>query len=142
MVTNGVARPLAPATVGELGVPVKPGDEDLVARVLPHLAGVDGSSPGLEAADRLRQVIAEFATPPGQTPGGFRAELPLRRADGTLVVDLVRDIGRHRPPNYLARWTSRPQVVSYPRRVMRAARHANDAQQASRLAGELQDITV
>lgn len=45
-------------------------------------------------------------------------------------------------PNYLARWTSQPQVVSYQRRFMRAARAVNQAPQQSGLATELQDTTV
>ncbi len=45
-------------------------------------------------------------------------------------------------PNYLARWTSHPQVVSYQRRFMRAARAVNEAPTASPVAAELQETTV
>ena len=44
-------------------------------------------------------------------------------------------------PNYLARWTSAPQVVSYQRRFMRAARAVNEGP-PSGLTGKLQETTV
>lgn len=95
MAPNSAVRPLAPASLEEVGVPVRRGDEDLLARVLPHLAGVEGAFRGARATDRFRDVIAEFRTPAGETPAGFRVDLA-RAADGELVVDLVRDIGRDR----------------------------------------------
>ena len=45
-------------------------------------------------------------------------------------------------PNYLARWTSHPQVVSYQRRFMNAARAVNEAAVSSPLTDALQDTTV
>jgi hypothetical protein len=42
-------------------------------------------------------------------------------------LDLHHRIVVTTEPSYLARWTSAPQVVSYQRRFMNAARAANEA---------------
>jgi hypothetical protein len=55
---NGVEQ-----SVADLGVPVLRGDEDYVARVLPHLADLDGSVSGAGVTDRFSQIIDEFKTP-------------------------------------------------------------------------------
>lgn len=54
--------------------PVLRGDEDHVARVLQHLADLDGSVSGVGVTDRFRQIIDEFKTPASETPAGFRVE--------------------------------------------------------------------
>lgn len=45
-------------------------------------------------------------------------------------------------PNYLARWTSHPQIVTYQRRFMRAARAVNEAAVSSPLHSALTSTTV
>jgi hypothetical protein len=76
------------------------GDEDHVARVLPHLADLDGSVSGVGVTDRFRQIIDEFKTPAGET----------RRASAWSAAGTRRD-GQRRPR---VRHRARPQRGARP----------------------------
>ncbi|WP_119070605.1 transaldolase family protein [Rubrobacter indicoceani] len=70
---------------------------------------------------------------------------PLNYPDIMRMLTEEEFIGMHdrvvitTEPNYLARWTSHPQVVSYQRRFMRAARAVNEGEANSPLEEKLQE---
>jgi hypothetical protein len=107
------ATPLMPLTyrLRSLGLPIVPGEEDDVLRVLDHplAAGtfreLQGLARHIGVTAEFREVVGYFGTPAGHTPPGFRLAMSLE-ADGLLAVDLVRDIsydtdGALRPTNVL-----------------------------------------
>jgi hypothetical protein len=98
-------------TVGSLGLAVVPGDEPYVDRILSRTLSLDdartleGRARAIGVTREFREVVDHFATPPGETPAGFRIASRLE-ADGLLQLDLVRDIaydanGILRPTNVL-----------------------------------------
>ena len=72
---------------------------------------------------------------------------PLNYPDIMRMLTEEEFIGMHErvvmttEPNYLARWTSHPQVVSYQRRFMRAARAVNEGESGSPLEEKLQEVS-
>jgi hypothetical protein len=99
-------------TVGSLGLATVPGDEAYVDRILaralsPDDAGtLEGRARAIGVTREFRDVIDHFATPPGETPAGFRIASRLE-ADGLLQFDLVRDI------SYDANGILRPTYVLF-----------------------------
>jgi len=85
----------AEGTEHALPVPVSRGDQAYVARAARHLVDLPARVPGVGVTARFRQIIEEFRTPPGETPPGFRVER-LTAPDGSVELDLVRDISRDR----------------------------------------------
>ena len=85
----------AKQSVADLGVPVPHGDEDCVARVLLHLVTWTGSVSGVGVTDPLTSDHRRAQDPSRAKPRRFRVER--RRArEGTVSVDLGRDLGRDR----------------------------------------------
>jgi len=123
---------------------------DVLERARAVLRNRRHDAEGADGLDHARQTLRWLRTTNVPEPW-----LILRSMEGLIAfpdimrmftepefVDLHHRVLITTEPNYLAGWTSHPQVVSYQRRFMRAARHVNEAQQASRLAGELQDTTL
>ena len=106
---------------GGASVPVRRGDEDHVARIAP--IAEDYLAPGNRDMDLLEVIELARATEP---------EFEVMQGRVLITTE----------PSYLAGWTSTPQVMSYQRRFMRAARHVNEAPEPSPLATELQETTV
>ena len=107
---EGGAPDLA-CSVATLGIPAIYGDEPYVDRVLRRpisletVRALEGRARAIGVTREFREVIDHFATPPSQTPAGFRVDLRLE-ADGVVLVDLVRNIsydtnGVLRPTNIL-----------------------------------------
>jgi Transaldolase/Fructose-6-phosphate aldolase len=64
---------------------IERGDEE-------YLVGLDLPAAGVSVSERFRQVVDELGEPGSGTPAGFRIDR-LDRPDGSVVLDLVRDIG-------------------------------------------------
>jgi hypothetical protein len=105
------ASPDLACCVATLGLPAAFGDEPYVERVLHRpisfdtVRALEGRARAIGVSGEFREVVDYFATPPGETPAGFRVDLHLQ-ADGLVLVDLVRNIsydtnGVLRPTNVL-----------------------------------------
>jgi len=85
--------------LSSLAAPIARGDEEYASRVLDTEMSRDeytvlrGAVKFIGVTKGFRDVLADFPTPEGGTPAGFRRDFSLD-AGGVLRVDLARDISR------------------------------------------------